>query len=126
MTKYPTYAETLVDDAVFGALFARPDSYALFLACPPAGALGYIEVAPDSDNPTKFVVTDIPADVPPTHVARHLASITIAAHPDKLMWSAVANLSAGALVKSRRDGSVVYVDDDAHWSGRRCIGWMER
>ena len=119
-----TYQQTQTDDPVWGTVFQRPDKYTLYLACAPDATLGYVEVRPDSDNPTKFSVIDIPADVPPIHVARHLASIAIATHPDQLMWSAVASLPAGRLVKSRRDGNVVYVADAKHWSGQTCIGWM--
>lgn len=120
MTEHRAYEETQTPDPFFGA----PQDYTLYLACPPAGGMTYIEVDPDSDAPTKFAVTGIPASVPPMTVARHLATIAIAVHPDALRWSAVSDLKPGTLVKSRRDGRIVYVRDDAHWTGRSCIGWM--
>ena len=121
----PTYQETQQDDPIFGGIFGRPDKYDIYLACAPDLLNGYVEVSPDSDNPTKFAVTGIPADVTPRAVASHIASIAIAAHPDKLLWSAVAALPQRTILKSQRDGNVVYVDDATHWTGKRCIGWMD-
>ena len=118
---YATYQDTQSAGAAF---FAPPAKYALYLACAPNLLNRYVEVASDSDDPTKFVVVDIAANVRPDYVARHVAVIAIASHPDILMWSAVADLPAGRLVKSTRDGNVVSIDDATHWSGRRCIGWM--
>ncbi len=104
--------------------FASPTEYTLQLGCGPYGSSHYVEVSPDSSNPTRFTVEGIPSSMLPAQVALHLNHIMIAVHPDRLMWSAVAALPRGSVVNSRREGRLVVVDDAAHWTGRRCIGWM--
>lgn len=120
-----TYAETQTDDDLWGA----PTSYSLFLA---PFETAYVEVSPDSENPTKFEVSGIPATVRPAHVALHLRHIAIFRHPDVLLWDAVAELPWGSLLRVTRDAAVdgavqvpAHVPDPSHWTGSRCVGWFK-
>jgi hypothetical protein len=96
-----------------------PTEYSLWLACPPAGGIGYVEVAPDSGNPTRFEVRCIPAAVRPVAVAQHIASLLWTVMPDVLDWDTVRDLRPGTVIRSKRFGLSV-VDT----TGKHHLGWL--
>lgn len=119
-----TYEDTLPSgDILADGFLGLPDRYDLWLASV-EGANNYVRVSPDSDNPTRFVVTGIPATIRPAAVALHLQGIAIWPHPDELIWDAVASLPRGTLLRGFRDGRMVRCRQMPHWSGAACIGWM--
>lgn len=123
MTAYEETRHQIGDSVNGEMVIGVPDRYDLWLA-PVDGALNYVRVDPESDNPSRFVVLDIPATVRPTDVALHLKHIAIWPHPDELLWSAVADLPRGTLLRGLREGDAIRSPQISHWSGAACIGWM--